>query len=277
MEVSINNIVCNTPVNSSGKLECKYCSRAFQFRDLYERHFYWCEFLWQGKRERLREAESYEQIPNATDQFHMMQTMLVKIAKLEKEIAHLRNTSLVRKRVAILQFLEKSPQYRPLISFQQWIREIPVTFEDLESVFAGDLVEGMKHSITRLLSSTNATCLPICAFQQKKDTLYIYSRVTNVETGEITNKWMILSPDEWDRCMNRFAHRFLQEFIKWQHVNSEKIHLSEQDKEKHVEYMRKINGLGKSYEDRRRTELRKWLYSQFARDIQIDQMECEYL
>ena len=275
MEIT-NNIVCNTQPNIHGKLECKYCNRAFQFRDLYERHFYWCEFLWQGKRDRLREVESYEQIPNPTDQFHMMQTMLVKIAKLEKEVAQLRSSSLGRKRVAILQFLEKSPQFRPLISFQEWTREIPVSFEDLDSVFTVDLVEGMKHSITRLLLSS-AVCLPICAFQQKKDTLYIYSQVTNVETGEKINKWMILSPDEWDRWMNRFAHRFLQEFIRWQHIHSEKIHSSEQDKEKHVEYMRKINGLGKAYEDRRRSEFRKWLYTQFAKDIQIEQMECEYL
>lgn len=264
--------------NTSGKIECKYCCRKFQFNDLYERHFYWCEFLWQGKRDRLRETEAYEQIPNSTDQFHMMQTMLVKIAKLEREVAQLRSSSLVRKRVAILQFLEKSPQYCPSISFQEWIRHIPVTFDDLEYVFSVDLMEGMKHAITRLLSSTIATtCLPICAFQQKKDTLYVYSRITNIETGEITAKWTILPPDEWDRWMNRFAHRFLQEFIQWQLVNSEKIHSSEQDKEKHVEYMRKINGLGKAYEDRRRGEFRKWLYSQFARDIQIDHMGCEYL
>lgn len=272
MELSNNN-----NINISGKIECKYCSRTFQFRDLYERHYYWCEFIWQGARNRLREAESYEQIPNPTDQFHMMQTMLVKIAKLEKEVAQLRNTSLVRKRIAIIQFLEKNTQFLPTISFQEWIRSIPVSFEDLDHVFTVDLIEGMKHSITRLLSSSDGSVLPICSFQQKKDTLYIYSQTTNVETGETIKKWVILSPEEWDRWINRFAHKFLQEFIQWQLVNSEKIHSSEQEKEKHVEYMRKINGLGKTYEDRRRGEFRKWLYNQFAKDIQIDQMGCEYV
>jgi hypothetical protein len=284
-----NSFISTDPFQSSqpnrdnkGKFECKFCQRKFQFSDLYERHYYWCEFLCQGKRSRERQTEAYEQLPPPMEQFHLLQHCLVKIAKLEKEVSQLRGSIATRKRVAILQFLESTAnRIRPAMSFQEWIRTIPVTTNDLQRVFDVDLVEGMKYCIQTMYANLNEQGrneIPLAAFTQKKDTIYIYSAVrradgesfnSGIEIEIETKRWIMMSSDDFDQWMNRFSHRFLKEFIQWQLDHSDQIHSSEEQKEKHMDYMRKINGLGRAYEDRRRGEFRKWLYGILAKDIHL--------
>jgi hypothetical protein len=50
-------------------------------------------------------------------------------------------------------------------------------------------------------------------------------------------------------------------------ANSALIHSCDEEKEKNVDYMRKINGLNRAYEDRRRSELRKWLFGVLEHDF----------
>ena len=77
----------------------------------------------------------------------------------------------------------------------------------------------------------------------------------------------MMQTEQFDRWINRLAHRFLQVFIEWQMANSALIHSCDEEKEKNVDYMRKINGLGRAYEDRRRSELRKWIFCLLERDF----------
>jgi hypothetical protein len=50
-------------------------------------------------------------------------------------------------------------------------------------------------------------------------------------------------------------------------AHSVRNHSSDEEKDKNVDYMRKINGLGRAYEDRRRSELRKWLFCLLENDF----------
>jgi len=245
---------------------CTYCHRGFQFQDLYERHFHWCEFLWKGNRERAREQEALEtHIPSQHEQFYLLQSLLIKTAKLEKEVGQLRNTVAVRKRVAILGYLEKARHLVPHHTFYEWLGMIAIGEDDLHTVFRNDLVEGMKKVLLRAMVQDGA--LPVCAFTQKRDTFYIYIRD---DDGEV--KWTTMQGEHWERGCNRLAHRFLQEFLKWQSANTTE-RMTTQMKEQHVEYMRKINGLGDSYEDRRRREWKKEWFGRLAKDIVV---ECEF-
>jgi len=240
---------------NAGRFSCNYCNRHFQFQDNYEKHFLTCSFFFSTKIKRDRLVDAIETLPTPTEQYHLIQHCLVKIAKLEKEVTQLREKTGIKRRIAIQQFLDSIS--KPDISFQEWILQIPVTFEDLNHVFHHDLTDGMKHCMKRLITAST-DILPITAFQQKNSTIYIYSKQEGTN-----NRWIIMGGEEFDKWMNRFAHRFLQEFIQWQIVQSE-IKTNDADKEKIVEYMRKINGL---HEERRRSDFRKWLFGQLAKDI----------
>jgi len=75
--------------------------------------------------------------------------------------------------------------------------------------------------------------------------------------------WTILSSDTFDQWIDRILHQYLHRFIQWQQENMTRLQSSETGKDKYIEYMQKINGL----EERKRSELRKWLFSILAKDM----------
>jgi hypothetical protein len=79
-------------------------------------------------------------------------------------------------------------------------------------------------------------------------------------TEDSVVKWRIMTADDFDRWMERLSNRFMQVFLEWQVQNSHIISSSMED-------MRKINGLSRAHEERRRSELRKWLFTYVAKDF----------
>jgi hypothetical protein len=203
----------------------------------------------------------------------LIQYLLYQNTKLQTKVAKLENTIITKKRKLILDWLHSSANTTPSIHFQDWTKTIRVCFDDLDAVFEHDLTSGMKHCLTTYFAKETST-LPICSFKQKHGTIYVWFQVINQE-GTAENKWTILSFEDFDKWMNQLAHRFLQEFILWKNVHADQMRKNEEGKDKLIEYMRKINGLGESYEQRRRAELKKWLYDKLAKDF-TNMVEYEY-
>jgi len=85
-----------------------------------------------------------------------------------------------------------------------------------------------------------------------------------------------MSHADFIRFVNRLSHSFLATFLNWQRDNAVMIRSSEENKDRNIQYMRKINGLGKAYEERRQSELRKWLFQHIARNFEHD-VEYDYV
>ena len=255
---------------------CAFCDRHFRFKDLYDQHTLTCEFFFRRRSMREREFDAYEQLPSAQEQYKLIQHLSVQVAKLQKEVISLKGSVITRKKKVILEWLHSPSCPLPSIAFEDWIREIPVDTTDLEKVFEDDLTNGMLHCLKNVFSgnsaATAAASLPIRAFTQKPGTIYIW---TKLPTTDIMD-WRILDTDTFERWIKRLAHRFLQEFIKWQMINSERIQSTDEEKEKNIASMRKINGLSKIHEDRRRGELRRWLFGALAQDF-AQMVEWDYV
>jgi hypothetical protein len=76
-----------------------------------------------------------------------------------------------------------------------------------------------------------------------------------------------MSNDEFEKMVRRLSHKMLQQFLKWQIENEEVLNNNEQAKEKNIEYMHKINGLGTAYENKRKLDCKKWMYHKLAKDF----------
>ena len=50
--------------------------------------------------------------------------------------------------------------------------------------------------------------------------------------------------------------------------------LAEKEKEKNIENMHKLNGLGEKYENKRRITLFRWIYNKIAKDIEFNNEYC---
>ena len=247
---------------------CTYCNRYFRFKDLFDQHVVTCEYFYRSRRQKDRDIDLQEILPSGQEQYKLVQHLLNRIVKMEKEIIQLKGSVSTRKRKVVMQWLNSPACPKPTAIFNDWIKTIPISEADLQRVFDGDLAEGMKHCLANYFDENNQACLippvsliPLRAFTQKQGIIYIW---TSDQNG---NKWTAMTPEMFERLTNRLAHRFLQEYLKWQMANSERISSNEQDKERNIDYMRKINGSGKAHEDRRYSDLRKWLYNKLAKDF----------
>ncbi len=288
---SLENIMISTEdtnmnSNTNGYF-CMFCTRRFHFKDLFDQHNITCEFFYKSRRDKQRENEGTEPLPTAQEQYKLIQFLSLQVNKLQKEVIRLKGSTVVKKRKVILEWLQSGAAPLPSSSFDDWIKHIlgSVSVDDLQCVFKGDLTDGLKNCIKTCISSQtiDGIVVPMCAFKQKPGTIYVWCKTTvredNTKSGQQNNThdslsgtvcacaWSMMQLEQFDRWINRLAHRFLQVFIEWQMTNSALIHSCDEEKDKNVDYMRKINGLGRAYEDRRRSELRKWLFCLLERDF----------
>lgn len=253
---------------------CTYCNRCFRFKDLFDQHVATCEYFYRSRRQKDRDIDLQETLPSSQEQYKLVQHLLSRVAKMEKEIIQLKGSVSTRKRKVVMQWLNGPACPKPTAVFNDWIKTIPISDADLQRVFDGDLAEGMKHCLANyldtnldaILDANNPTSIvsliPLRAFTQKQGIIYVWTSIQGSD-----QKWTAMTPDIFERLTNRLAHRFLQEYLKWQMANSERISSNEQDKERNIDYMRKINGSGKAHEDRRYSDLRKWLFGKLAKDF----------
>jgi hypothetical protein len=248
-------------MNTNGYF-CKFCNRNFKFKDLFDQHIITCEYFYRSKRQRERDIDSNESLPTTQEQFKLIQQLTLKVAHMENEIIKLKSGSVSRKRKVIIEWLNSSNGPKPDISFQKWCRLTVVTFDHLMPVFERDISEGMRICLKDFCGQNQP--IPICAFTQKPGSIYIWASEPDDDS---ICKWIILDAITYTKWIDRVAHHFLKTFLQWQLTNTSKIRATEQEKEQNISNMHKINGLGNSYENRRRIELRKWIFNILEQDF----------
>jgi hypothetical protein len=241
---------------------CINCNRQFRFKDLYDQHAITCDFLFKSRKEKDRETDAFERLPSQQEQFKLIQNLYLQISKLQKEVDSMRGQVIIRKRKEIIDFLQSKSNPIPQITFLEWSKTITVSKEMLDTVFSKSLNDGIRSCISAVLS---LDCPPIRAFTQKKGTIYVYEKV-EPDGESVKSCWRVLSIDEFDRWIDRIMHKFLQVFVTWQLENMKLLNSNEDQKDKNLEYMQKINGNGQT-DDRRKNDLRKWFYETFKKEV----------
>ena len=236
---------------------CVYCNRHFRFKDTYDQHHITCEFLFKSKKEKDRENDVYEFIPSSQDQYKFIQYLASQVVQLKKEVEQLKGITIIKRRKVIHEWLNSNENYVSKQGFLAWSKSIPIEFCHLNTVFEQDLMSSVKECLKSFILDTKNP--PIQAFTQKQNTIYIMNHDTDTDKRD----WTILSNDTFDQWIDRILHQYLHRFIQWQQENMARLQSSETGKDKYIEYMQKINGL----EERKRSELRKWLFSILAKDM----------
>ena len=242
---------------------CINCNRQFRFKDLYDQHAITCDFLFKSRKEKDRETDAFERLPTPQEQFKLIQNLYLHISTLQKEVDSMRGQVIIRKRKEIIDFLQSKSNPIPQMTFLEWSKTILVSKEMLETVFSKTLNDGIRLCISEFVLIDFP---PIRAFSQKKGTIYVYEKVEVQGEDEVQKSvWRVLSIDEFDRWIDRIMHKFLQVFVAWQLDNMKHLNSNEEQKDRNLEYMQKINGNGQT-DDRRKNELRKWFYETFKKE-----------
>jgi hypothetical protein len=241
---------------------CKYCFRNYRKKENHDKHVPCCEFFHRSTKNHDNEMDSYEKLPSQREMYQLLREALFKCNKLEKEVEKLKNTSFVKQRKLISEYLNQ-PKNIPTMNFIEWSKNIEIEHIHLETVFQDDLTEGMKECIKTSYSKSKMLT-PIRAFTQKQNTLYFYN---NSDEEPDVYTWKIMSNDDIDKFISILSYKFLQEYMKFQRSVMEQIENDETTKENHIIYMIKING-GKCSHDRRRNEIKRIMYLKLQEDIQ---------
>jgi len=249
---------------------CKYCREFFEFKEGYESHLQMCAFYNGPKFEKERNLDSVKKLPSPQSQHLLVQYLFNKVEKLEKDVLRLKGMSVTRKRRVILEWLQRPDRPKPNLPFHEWSKTIAISYDHLNEVFEGDITDGMKRTLTDVFSYSGP--FPICSFTQKAATIYIW----NTTEEDDDPRWMIMTQRDFARFISRLSHSILVTFLKWQQDNAHMIRSNELNKERNIQYMRKINGLGQRHEERRQTELKQWIFKHIARDFEHD-IEYDYM
>jgi hypothetical protein len=246
---------------------CKYCSKEFNFKYLYDRHIITCEFFYQSRRRQDIENSYNEQLPSAQEQFKLIQYLTLKVKCLEDDVSRLKINAGTRKRKLIIDLLNNPTNPKPSILFDDWYKQIDTDSQDMDALFEGDITDSMISILERyILSEQN---LPICSFQPKPNSIYIWT--TKYNNSEIKEPiWVLLTPAVYNTWLLKLEQKILELFLKWQRDNALMIKRCDKEKEKNIATMRKVNGITDKYDKKRQAHLHKWIYTRLAREIEFN-------
>lgn len=139
--------------------------------------------------------------PSTLDMWLAVKMLINKNTKLEKEVKKLRGwVSTQRKKLSVIDWLNDNST--PEISYKEWIYSVILDQEDLEMVFAHNFVEGMFHILRRQLPICSDLELPIKAFDQKINSLFVYN----------DNKWSVMDRDDFKKMISSLHQKLQKQF-----------------------------------------------------------------
>ena len=258
------------PIKMPG-FQCKYCFQKWQKLENMEKHAIMCGFWHRSSK--IHE-DDYDTTPTISELFKVVKEFAYKCEKLQKRVDQLEHRNNTRQKKQILEYLQERPAS---ISAIELFRTFTISQEHLEIVFEDDLTAGIKACIKSHLQGTS---LPICAFTQKPNTLYVYDSVPSIDvSGSSDNIWHIITNVELDKLISILSFKFLQAFVIWKKENCPKVDteviyevndddesnsytqaVNEQIKQQQQTYMIKINGQ-RMNEDKRRNDIKQMLYN----------------
>jgi len=212
-----------------------------------------------------RSHDSYENPPDPEEMFKIIQQLVIKVDKLECEVSRLRANSGARKRKDIISWLNGPANPPPIQGFPEWVEAIEVSYDHLSMVFGSNsILNGMKKALET--HCENSSVLPVRAFTQKQNTLYVWKPVED----STDHRWVVMDNATYNRWYECTNHQFVRIFAKWEMENLDLVRSTDSERDKHNANMRKIIGCGNNtLEERRRNELHKWLYTLIATDTGI--------
>uniref|UniRef100_A0A6C0JKT7 Uncharacterized protein n=1 Tax=viral metagenome TaxID=1070528 RepID=A0A6C0JKT7_9ZZZZ len=242
---------------------CKYCNRGYKQKFNLDRHVQTCEFLSKSKREQDNEIDSYEKLPTQKEMFLLIQELSLRIGKIEKENADLKNSVRVKIKRNFNDILNESS--KPDISYNEFIELLLNSVENyLDIVFNTNLLKGIYDLFTHFIEKYDDK-LPIRSYDVKPNKFYIY---------DTNKKWVLLSNSDIDHLIASISYRFLVEFNRcWYLVNKDKIENEETYKIMYMNYYLKILGGDRMNDEKRNTQVRSFIYNKLKRNIRSQCLE----
>lgn len=242
---------------------CTYCNKIYKRQFAFNNHLAKCELnknikiVSTNTNTNNYQMQYNKNISNETI-FNMLLELNNKYEKIQADYDELKKyTNIVKNKISILDYLNNNYQNLNL-DFIEFTNNILISLEDLNIIFKKDYVEGiMEIIINNINNSENNTLIPLKAFNQKENNLYIYLK--NI------NSWKLMEANEFNKFIHHFNKNILNIFARWN--ENAKLTLNNEDySDLYVVNMKKV--IGGNYEKKNINNiLKNKLYKHLKYDL----------
>lgn len=229
---------------------CHLCNKEYQRERCFRSHVAICEFRERSKKERDEEITCIEELPSKKDLFIQIVFLTKELEKMKSELEIVKRTQGVKKnKISIISWLNNN--YKPDFSLTELIKKIEITEKDFVKLQEYKTKNVYADIIKRILTENADKKLPICAFPQSIDTLYVYTNKTDKTERFISidkpNVWTNISEIFIQSIISNIEQKMLDYFKNWETKMGDKIYNSEEVSEEYSNYVTAI--IGKSNKD----------------------------
>lgn len=243
---------------------CSHCGRSYTRKYYYDRHAAACSLLQKSTRERAIDREEQDDTPTLRELYELVIGMANKMQKLESELTTVRQWTDRRKRTLnVVDWLNDN--YAEGVSYEVWLSSLSFGIVELEIVFKYDYIGGIGHILQSCLPLDEEATLPVKAFEQKENALFI--------RGE--GGWRMMTTGEFESMVSLISKRLLDQFVVWQERNKAKL-TQERFAEEYAGNVQKVIG-GNFPRDKALPRIRRALYKYLRLNLRnIVQYEFTY-
>jgi len=189
---------------------CACCGRYYNRKSSLEKHVLCCEILSKTDRERQLNIQEIGDTPNITKLYQIIQELVFKQAKQEKEIDKLKSfVNKTKKQLNIIDWLNENCSKN--MTFNSFIKNIKIDRRHLDYIFKYDFIDGIMYIFQEILPLSDD--LPIRCFDQKPGTFFIVKN----------DNWVVMTGLEFEEMLNIINRMIIKEFGQWQTDHNEKI------------------------------------------------------
>lgn len=224
------------------------CGKEYTRLKNFQEHRALCEMLKVSGNENV---EFLHDIPSQLDMWLTMKVIIKQNQKLQNEMKNLKSwVNKQKKKLCLIDWL--NDKYKPANDYLTWASGVELNEEDLYMIFEHNFVGGITHILNRLL---NDTTMPIKAFDQKLNTLFIYS----------DGKWGIMDHDNFKNIIRIIHRKLYTQFNLYNKKNERKVNDTENN-DKWYKNVSKVMGGNLNY-DTSVTKIRLKLYNQLKYNL----------
>ena len=212
------------------QFNCSICNHTYKLEKNRNKHELICGLMRRSKIEVDYDNSIHETMPSQKDMYIVMMEMLKEYQKTTSKMNELAKwCKIKKKKLNVIEWLFAN--YTPKNQFYTFIESIQLDIDDLDIVLRTNLIDGIFEIMKMAFNEYEDSEIPIKAFDQKKNHLFVYAK----------KKWVPLSPNDLLWFIERMRDQLTALFEEWHSDNLKKMKKC-QAQDLYVEKLANVNG-----------------------------------
>lgn len=200
------------------KYSCHYCNKEYTRKMYYDRHVVCCQMIHLSKREKQLDLQENFDTPSRRDLYLIIQELSCKCMQFEQKIKDLENTIYSNStNIQPLRVLNSADELEKIdnnIVYDEWINNICVTENHLQTVFERNIIEAYKDI---LLNNKAKTKEVFCSSKIKHNEIYVLTLTDNIK------EWVKYTREEINQIEYELTKKLMEKFREWEAKNRERL------------------------------------------------------